>query len=105
MSEAFEIVQQLGKIVSANELDGTFVVDAALLTHPKSGIKSAVALLIERGVADHAAFARSAVPTLAFFQSGVGEGKHSIDSSDPDGKPWKNTVETEMFVITESLPK
>jgi hypothetical protein len=105
LSEAFEIVQQLGKIVSANELDGTFVVDAALLTHPKSGIKSAVALLIERGVADHAAFARSAVPTLAFFQSGVGEGKHSIDSSDPDGKPWKNAVETEMFVITESLPK
>lgn len=105
LSEAFEIVQRLGEIVSANELDGSFVVDAALLAHPKSGIKIAVALLLERGIGNQAAFARAAVPTLAFFQPGAGAGRHAIDSPGLEGKPWRTTVEAEMFAITQGLPK
>ncbi len=100
---AFDIVQRLGQIVSANGLDGSFVVDTALLAFPKSGIKSAVELLLERGAEDQAEFARQASPTLAFFQPGVGAGRRSIDTKRLDGRPWKAVVEAEMVTITETL--
>jgi hypothetical protein len=104
VSELFEILQQLGEIVAANELDGNFVVDTALLPYPKSDIRDAVTLLLDREIGDEAAFARSAVLTLAFFQPGVGEGRHAIDTTGPDGEPWRTAVEADMLAIIESLP-
>jgi hypothetical protein len=105
MSELFEILKQLGHIVSANQLDGNFVVDGVLLGQPKNDIRSAITLLIEREIGDEAVFARSAVLPLAFFQSGVGEGKHALDSLGPDGESWRTTVEAELLLISEGLPK
>ena len=86
-------------------MDGSFVVDTGLLPHPKSDITSAAAVLIEHGETDQAEFARSAVPTLAFFQSGVGDSPHPIDSASPDGKPWRAAVESDMLKIVGGLPK
>jgi hypothetical protein len=104
-AEAFQILQQLGEVISNSQLDGSCVVDSGLLAHSKSEITSAAALLIEHGATDQAEFARSAVPTLAFFQSGVGDSPHPIDSTSPDGKPWRAAVESDMLQIVGGLPK
>ena len=104
-SKAFQILQQLGEIISTNKLDGNFVVDTSLLSHSKSEIRSAAALLIERGGAGQAEFARSAVPTLAFFQPGVGEKPCAIDSLGLDGKPWRAAVESDMLTTVKNLPE
>ncbi len=101
--EALDVVQRLHEIVSANELDGSFVVDIALLAYPKSGIKDAITLLLESGAGNQADFARLAAPTLAFFQPGVGAGRQAIDSPGPNGRPWRAAVEAEMNAITREL--
>lgn len=99
--EALDIVELLGEIVSANALDGSFVVDAALLTYPKSGFKEAIKRVLDRGVTHQTDFARSVAPTLAFFQRGVGPGKLTLDSPRPNNLPWRTVVETEMRQINE----
>lgn len=103
LEDAFEIVQLLAKIVSANALDGSVVVDTALLTYPKSGFEAAVKLVHEKGAADQATFAKSAAPTLAFFQPHIGAAPQKLDSQGKDGNPWRTTVEAEMVAITNSL--
>ena len=104
-SEAFKILQQLGEVISTHKLDGSAVVDTSLLSHSKSDVRSAAALLIEHGAPDQAEFARSAVPTLAFFQPGVGDIPCPIDSPSPEEKPWRAAVESEMSTIIKGLPK
>lgn len=104
-SQAFQILQQLGEVISDNKLDGSFVVDSSLLAHSKSDIRDAAALLIESGPAEQAEFARSAVPTLAFFQPRVGDSPHPIDSASPQGTPWREAVESDMLMIVGGLPK
>ena len=104
-SEAFRVLQKFGEVVSANTLDGSFVVDTTLLAHPKSEIISAAVLLIEQGVKEEAEFARSTVPTLAFFQPEVGHSPRPIDSNAPNGKPWRATVEEDMLTTVSGLPK
>ncbi len=103
--EAFDILQQLGEAISSNELDGSFVVDSAHLAHPKNAIRSAVMVLLEQGTGEQVEFARSAAPTLAFFQRDVGKGRHAIDSPGPDGKLWRVAVEAEMLEITRRIMK
>lgn len=103
IQDALEIVQRLCDVVSANALDGSFIVDTALLTYPKGGIKSAVGLLLERGIGDQAELARLAAPTLAFFQPGIGAFKRAIDSPGPNSKPWRVAVEAEISAINQML--
>lgn len=103
--EAVEVVEMLGEIVSANALDGSFVVDAALLSYPKAGFSDAVQRVLERGTREQAAFARSAAPTLAFFQPGVGPVQQALESTGPQGKPWRVVVEAEMRQINQIMAR
>jgi len=107
VAESLDIVKELGQVVSAAQLDGNTVVDTNLLAHPKDDIKNAVANLLDPAadIGDEADFVRSSVMTLAFFQPGVGSGRHTLDSPGPDGKPWRETVQAEMVQIESGLLK
>ncbi|MFK7974598.1 MAG: hypothetical protein AB8C02_00590 [Halioglobus sp.] len=103
IQDAFEIVQLLCEIVADNKIDGSAVVDVALLSFPKRGMKDAARLLAAKGTAEQADVARSAAPKLSFFQHGIGPCKLALDTKGPEGTTWRTTVESEMSIIKKSL--
>ncbi len=103
VTKTLDIVVELGRAASNEQLDGNTVVDISLLSHTKSEIKAAVADLLERDIGEREDFVRSVITTLPFFQSGVGNARHTLDSPDPNGEPWRETVQAELREIDRTL--
>jgi hypothetical protein len=102
--QATEVLRQFGTVISSVGIDGTRVVDASLLSHPKDDIRSAIMVVLKGDASpDQKAFAKEAAPVLAFFQPDVGDGGIPLDEERPDQQTWRSIVEAEIQQISRDL--
>lgn len=99
-NQAVEIIRAYIPLLAKAGVDGTGVVDAAALAHPKEQIAAAAALLItlSRDPAEKESLA-TAARALAFFQPDLRGKKAALESVGVKDQDWASIVRAEMQSI------
>ena len=97
LQQAVEIIRVLSQDMAQAGIDGTAVVDEALLSNPKAEIRSALDRVIESAATDEEKSSLANIQqTLAFFQPGVDSGGSKLDVVASSGETWGDVVRAEM---------
>lgn len=95
--QAVELIRALSQDMAQAGIDGTAVVDEALLSNSKARIRSALEVVIRSAATEEEKASLANIgQTLAFFQPGVARGGAKLDAVASEGRTWGDVVRAEM---------